>query len=220
MRILFIEDDEDFALSVKLGLDSEGFIVRWITDGEEGLKEGLTSSYDLMILDLSIPNMSGEEICKAIRKNNRTFPIIILTGHQEVASKVNLLNSGADDYMTKPFSFAELIARINAISRRGENIKEDILSFHGFHFDRVRGYLLKDKARIHLRPKELAILRCLLDNRGIILSPTKIIEACWDHEDDLFSNALESHIRKIRIALEDKDHTIIKTINSRGYVIE
>jgi DNA-binding response OmpR family regulator len=220
MRIIVVEDDKDIIRFLKPALESEGFLVDVSEDGEEGEFLAMTNDYDFMILDLNIPNKNGEDICRHIREKNKKFPVLILTGNQEVMTKVSLLNMGADDYMTKPFSFEELLARIKAITRRSDNIKSNILEYGNILLDKENKTVKKDNKEIYLTLKEFSLLEYLMENKGKIVSRGSIIDHVWDMKGDIFSNTIETHISNLRKKLDKDPNKIIKTLPARGYRID
>ncbi|MDD4409109.1 MAG: response regulator transcription factor [Candidatus Pacebacteria bacterium] len=220
MKILIIEDDKDMSIFLKTALKKEGFIVDAVEDGETGQYKALTSYYDLLILDLNLPDKSGEDVCTALRGKQKDFSIIVLTGEQEINKKIELLNLGADDYMTKPFSFEELLARIRAVSRRPKVIEADIIEYKDLTIDLTRGTVKKNNKEIYLTLKEYTLLEFLIRNRGEIVSRNSIVDHVWDMNGSLFSNSIETHLSKLRKKLDKDPNKIIKTVPARGYKID
>ena len=218
MRILVIEDNKQIARTLKASLTNECFAVDVAPDGEKGCFLALTNDYDLVILDYMMPKKDGREVCTTIRKEGKTMPIIILTVKSEIEDKVNLLNLGADDYLTKPYSFEELMARIKALLRRPLQIEPEILQINNLTLDTKKRLVKRAGKEIQLTRKEFMLLQYLMRNKGIILSRGMIMEHVWDMEQDLFSNTIEAHILALRKKL-DRNHSqkLIQTISGMGY---
>ncbi len=219
MKLLVIEDDRKISAFLKAGLEAECFAVDTAYDGEKGLFLAKTNDYDLIILDLILPKLNGQEVCQEIRKKSDT-PIIILSGKNEVQSKINLLNSGADDYINKPFSFSELFSRIKSILRRPKKIKKDVIKIRNLVLDSGKHTLEKNGKEIHLTKKEFMLLEFLMKNQGQVLTRGIIMEHVWDINADPFSNTIETHIRSLRKKIDSGKQKIIKTIPGIGYKIE
>lgn len=223
MKLLIVEDEVSIINFLKPSLESEFFNIDTANDGEEGLAMALNNSYDLIILDIMLPKMNGDEICQAIRAVKNDVPIIMLSAIDEAKKKVALFNCGADDYVTKPFSFEELLARIKALLRRPKKIQSDILQIDDLYLDRNAKTVLKGNKQINLTRKEFLLLEYLMENQGIVLSRGMIMEKVWDMNADPFSNTIESHIVSLRKKINPSRHKksdLIQTISGRGYVIK
>ena len=222
MRLLVIEDEKEILKFLKPALEAECFVVDTSLDGEEGFNLALTNNYDLIILDNMLPHKSGLEICKGIRAAGKKTPIIILSALVDTNKKIELLNAGADDYLTKPFSFRELIARIRTILRRPEEIAEDVMRIDDLELDSKRNEVKRDEKEINLTRKEFILLEYLMRNRGCVLSRGMIMEHVWDMNGDPFSNTIEAHILSLRKKLKTKENQkeLIQTIPGRGYKID
>jgi two-component system, OmpR family, response regulator len=220
MRILIVEDDKGILDFLKCSLEGESFAVDSSEDGEKGLFLALTNDYDLIILDNVLPGKEGLEICTEIRKEGKNTPIIILSVKSEPITKAQLLNAGADDYVAKPFSFEELLARIKAILRRPAVLEKKILRIGDLTLDPA-GQEVKFKGKkIYLTRKEFCLLEYLMKNRGRVLSRGVIMEHVWDINADPFSNTIESHILNLRKKLaKNGAGDLIATIPARGYKI-
>jgi len=216
MKILLIEDDENLISFLNESLKEEGFLVESSNSGLKGINMSIMNNYDIIITDLNLPDEKGENICREIR-NKKETPILVLTGELDTENKIRLLNLGADDYLTKPFSFKELVARIHAISRRPQKIKEAIIQIDNLTIDSYKKKVTYKKKEIYLTTKEFMLLEILASNRGKIISRAEIMDSSWDSNADIFSNAIETHISNIRKKI-DKD--LIKTISGRGYKID
>ena len=221
MRLLIIEDEPDILQSLKKSLKSEGFTVDGAADGIKGFNLARINNYNAIIMDLDLPGKSGDEICRDLRSAGKTTPIIILTVNGNIDSKVSLLEYGADDYLTKPFSFKELLARIKALGRRPKEITENILKIGGLVLDQNRQTVSRNGKEIRLTTKEFEILKYLMLNRGEIVSHNTLLGELWGEEANIFSNSIETHISNIREKITfGKNPDLIKTISGRGYKIE
>lgn len=220
MRILIVEDDELVRTALKQALEAQCFAVDVATDGERGSFMGRTNAYDLVILDNMLPKRRGEQICEDIRKAGKTMPILLLSVQSEVKDKVAALNVGADDYLAKPFSHDELIARVRALMRRPTPIAEEILQFDDISLDVRSQKVMRGKQEIYLTRKEFMLLEYLLRNQGNVVSRSMLIDHVWDSSIDPFSNTIESHILSLRKKIERKRKKIIQTVPGRGYKID
>lgn len=220
MKILLVEDDESISRVLKNGLETELFAVDVATDGEEGSSMARSNDYDLIILDVSLPKKNGQEVLTDIRAKGKTVPVLILSIESETDLKVKLLDSGADDYLNKPFSFKELMARIRALLRRPNKIEAEVLSVDDLKLNTKTHVVTRGGKEIHLTRKEFMLLGLLLQYQGDVISRGIINEHVWDNEADPFSKTIESHIlslrRKINVNGKKK---LIETISGRGYKI-
>lgn len=203
-----------------MALKAVNFAVDSAQDGERGCFLALTNDYDLIILDCNLPKLSGQEIIKKLRADGRETPILVLTVQTEVNNKVDLLNLGADDYLTKPFAISELLARIKAILRRPKNISGEVLKIADLELDADKFLLTKGGSRIKLSSKEFSLLEYLLANKGRVLPRQEIMEHVWDENADPFSNTIEVHIMKLRRKIESPGQQLIFTFSNRGYKID
>ncbi len=221
MRLLLIEDDIDLGLHLKNALESEVFTVDLATDGEYGLILGKIHTYDLVILDNILPKKTGTEVCRELRQAGKTMPIIMLSVQAEVRQKITVLNEGADDYITKPFQFDELLARINAILRRPSGMEKEVLLVSDLTLDSKKHLVKRGDKEIHLTRKELALLEFLMRRQGNVVSRGLIMEHVWDMNADPFSNTIETHILNLRRKI-DRGHSVklIHTVSGRGYKID
>ena len=220
MKIIIIEDDQEVLSFLKRELESHNFSVIAFTNGYDGLSAVLESTYDLIILDLNLPDINGGIICQKIRAAKKMVPVLVLSGEDATSSKTQLLDSGADDYLTKPFHKSELIARINALLRRPLNLSENIIKIADLEFDFLKQSIKRANKEIDLTRTEYLILELLISQAGYIVSRGEIMEKVWDVEADIFSKAIETHILNIRNKI-DKPYKIklIKTVTGRGYKI-
>jgi len=220
MRILLVEDEEKVSRFIVRGLIAESFAVDAAPDGLAGLELATTYNYDLIVLDLMLPGLSGTDLLRRIRINDHRVPILMLTARDAVADKVEHLEAGADDYLTKPFAFAELMARIKALLRRGSVDRQSILRVSDLEVDRLSQRVKRANRRIELTAKEYALLEYLLVNAGRVLSRTMIIEHVWDQSFDGATNIVDVYVRHLRGKVDDgHDQKLIRTVRGVGYKI-
>ena len=221
MRILVIDDEKEVRDMLCRHLRAECFAVDTAEDGTEGSYLARTNNYDLIILDNMLPEKSGMRVCEEIRRTKSGVPILMLSVLGETRQKVSLINSGADDYMVKPFSFDELTARVRALLRRPKKIEGDILYHDGLTLDTKQQNINLEGTDIYLTRKEFMLLEYLMRNLGTVLSRGMIMEHVWDMSSDPFSNTIESHILSLRKKLgTNSDRQFIKTVPGRGYKID
>lgn len=221
MRVLVVEDEREIVNFLKKSLEAELFAVDVAEDGEKAIALARTTNYDLIILDNVLPKKTGLEVCRAVRQSKKDVPILVLSVNSETTTKVELLNAGADDYLSKPFSLDELIARIRALLRRPTKTEKEALEIDDLILDTKRGTVTRGKKEIHLTRKEFMLLEYLLRNRGIVVSRGMILEHVWDMHADPFSNTIESHITSLRRKIDAKRKAgLIRTVTGRGYKID
>jgi len=221
MRILVVEDQLEISNLLKFSLEAECFSVDVAEDGEKGSVLGRTNDYDVIILDNLMPKKTGLEVCQEIRRRGKTTPILVLSVKSDVATKVQLLNAGADDYLIKPFSLEELMARIRALLRRPDQVKDDVLHAKDVTLDAKKQIVTSGGKEVYLTRKEFMLLEYLMRNRGTVLSRGMIMEHVWDMNADPFSNTIESHILSLRRKIDaGKKEKLIHTIPGRGYKID
>lgn len=220
MRILLVEDETNVAAFIKKGLEEEFYTVDVAADGSEGLLMAMTNEFDLMIVDVMLPELSGIELCKRLREKSIKTPLLLLTAIGSVESKVEGLEGGADDYLTKPFAFSELLARIKALMRRASDTVSE-LSLADLRIDLLSRRVFRGEKEIILTQKEFSILEYLLRNKGRILSRTQIIENIWGYNFDPSTNIVDVHIRYLREKIDiDFDEKLIHTVRGAGYVLK
>lgn len=221
MKLLIIEDDKKIAGLLKKSFEAELFSVDVALDGEQGVLLANVNEYDVIILDLGLPKKSGEEVCVEIRNKRSGVPILMLSANADISSKVNLLDSGADDYVSKPFSFQEVLARVHALLRRQKRLEEKILQVGDLTLDSARHVVKKANQEIHLTKKEFMFLELLMKNKGAVVSRGMIFEHVWDMNADPFSNTIEVHVRNLRRKTgADGGSFVVNTVSGRGYKIE
>lgn len=222
MKLLIVEDDEGVMTFIKKGLSESGYIVDCAYDGEEGIFFATTQSYNLIILDIMLPKANGFEILQTIRGKNIKTPVIFLTAKDDQLDVVKGLTLGADDYIIKPFAFAELLARIQAVLRRGHNIFEtNTLIIEDLMLDRLKRTASRNNVLIELSTKEFQLLDYMMANKDYVLTRTMILENVWGYNFDTNSNIIDVHINRLRNKV-DKGHDVklIHTIKGAGYVVK
>lgn len=222
MRILLVEDEKPLANAVKEGLMENGFVVDTAYDGESALtKLEIEESYDLIILDIMLPKLDGVTLLKKIREIGYKMPVLMLTAKGEIETKVKTFGIGADDYLTKPFDFRELLARIHALLRREKAIKTSIIKIEDLEIDTQKMTVVRAGRKIDLTRKEYQILLYLAMNRGRIVEKRELENHLWDENASLWSDTLRTHIKNIRRKVDANfEKKIIKTIPGVGYEIE
>ncbi len=221
MRILIIEDEKKVASFIKKGLEEEYFAADVAYDGREGLKLVTSEEYDVIIMDVMLPFIDGFTLVKEIRKQNILTPVLMLTVKDSIKDKVQGLDAGADDYLTKPFAFEELIARLRALLRRNENSKSSNLTAGDLLIDLLSHKVVRKSREIVLTPKEYSILEYLMRNRNKVVSRTKLIEHVYDYHFDTETNIIDVYINKLRSKFDSPDDLpLIHTIRGVGYILK
>jgi two-component system copper resistance phosphate regulon response regulator CusR len=220
MRILLVEDEEKVSRFVATGLKAEQFAVDTVRDGATGLQMALDSEYDLLIVDLMLPGLSGTELIRRLREKNTSVPIVVLTARDAVVDKVNNFEAGADDYLTKPFAFAELLVRVKALLRRGSVNRANVLKVADLEVDRVAHQVKRRGTSIKLTSKEYALLEYLAINPGRVLSRTMIVEHVWDQSFEGLTNIVDVYVRQLRSKVDEPfGHRLIHTVRGAGYFL-
>lgn len=221
MRILVIEDEKELCDSIKEGLILDGYEVDACYNGLDGEEMATIETYDLILLDLTLPDMDGMDILKSVRSQNALVPILILSARVQTEDKVEGLDRGANDYLTKPFDFSELEARIRSLTRRKFEQKSIYLSFYGLEMDTKTRRLHYNNEEIFLTKKEMGILEYLLLNQERVVSQEEIIEHVWNNEVNEFSNSIRVHISALRKKLREKmGHDPIVNKVGQGYILK
>jgi len=222
MRILIIEDDHRIANTVKKGLEQEHFAVDVVYDGQDGFDQASVESYDIIILDRMLPGIDGMKVCKNLRKENIHTPILMLTAKSQINDRVEGLDSGADDYLTKPFSFSELVARVRALCRRPKKTIGAIFKVQELMFDPMMFHVERFGEKINLSSREFSLLEYLLRNVNNVVSKDQIIAHVWNYDADVLPNTVEVTVRNIRQKIESpfpNKPQVIETVRGFGYKI-
>jgi heavy metal response regulator len=220
VRILVIEDEKKVAEFIRRGLREEGYAVDIAHDGNEGLYMAMNAEYDLILLDVMLPRMDGFDVCTRVRSEGLHVPILMLTAKDGVRYKVKGLDAGADDYLTKPFAFEELLARIRALVRKRYQHKDTLLKVGDLVLDIVSHRVIRGEREIKLTTKEYALLEYLMLNPGAVITRTMISEHVWDINFDTFTNVIDVYISYLRKKIDrDSEIKLIHTIKGRGYII-
>lgn len=222
MKILVVEDETKTGNYLKQGLLEAGFIVDLARDGEDGLHDALTVNYDLVILDVMLPGIDGWAVLRGIRAAGKEIPVIFLTARDQIDDRVHGLELGADDYLVKPFAFAELLARVRTLLRRGSKSKEsEVLRAADLELDLIRRRATRSGKRIDLTAKEFALLELLLRRQGEVLPRSLIASQVWDMNFDSDTNVIEVAIKRLRAKVDDDfEPKLIRTVRGMGYVLE
>jgi len=219
---MIVEDEPKMGDYLKQGLVEAGYVVDLLRDGIDGLHQGLTGDYDLVILDVMLPGMDGWQILQALRRAGKDFPILFLTARDHVDDRVKGLEMGADDYLVKPFAFSELLARVRTLLRRGAKSRgAEVLSAADLELDLIRRRVTRGGSRIELTAKEFALLELLLRRQGEVLPRSLIASQVWDMNFDSDTNVIEVAVRRLRGKIdEDFEVKLIHTVRGMGYVLD
>lgn len=221
MRILIVEDDKKLAAFLKRGLEEEHYAVDVCGNGVEAVYYAQLNPYDIIILDILLPGKDGFTVCKELREKSIFTPIIMLTAKDSIEDKVTGLSEGADDYITKPFSFEELLARIRALLRRSQDYKTKVLKVGDLELDPFKRSVTRGRKKIDLTGKEYALLEYLMRNKGRVVTQSMIIEHVWDMNYEGLSNIVNVYITRLRKKIdEDFEIKLIQTIRGHGYKID
>jgi len=220
MKILIVEDEHLIANAIKKGLEQEHYTADLAFDGEKGFDLASSGEYDLILLDLMLPKIDGIEVCRQLRQQPIHTPILILTAKSQLEDKIKGLNSGADDYLTKPFAFEELLARIRALTRRPQKSASEIITVSDLSLNLSTYEVTRQGKQINLSSKEYSLLECLMRHTNKILNKDQLIQHVWSYESDILPNTIEVYIRNLRQKI-DKNFSkkLIQTIRGFGYKI-
>jgi two-component system copper resistance phosphate regulon response regulator CusR len=221
MRILLVEDEPRMANVIAKGLREQSYAVDVAEDGDTGLYQASLNDYDLIVLDVLLPQRDGYEVCRELRTRGDTTPVLMLTARASVDDRITGFDAGADDYLTKPFSFRELLARIRALLRRDSQLRPDVLEVEDLVLDSASHRVARANKEVQLTAKEYALLEYLARRRGQLVSRTEIAAHVWDDSFDPFSNTIEVYMNRLRKKI-DGDHPIklLHTRRGEGYILE
>ena len=220
MRLLVVEDEKKVSSFIKKGLEEEGYAVDAAHDGEEGLYMALDNVHDLIILDIQLPKMDGLQVLQEIRKQKVKTPVLLLTVRATIEDKVLGLDSGADDYLTKPFVFQEFVARIRALLRRRVEVDPAVLQVADLSLDPSRRIVIRGKEKIDLSPREFSLLDYFMRNPGRVLTRTMITEHVWDYDFDTDTNVIDVYVNYLRKKIDaGRMPKLIHTVRGVGYVM-
>jgi two-component system copper resistance phosphate regulon response regulator CusR len=222
MKILYVEDDPEAQAFVSRALRESGFVVDTAGDGPAGLELAATGAYDVVILDVKLPGMSGFDVLRRLRRAGSDAPVLFLTAQGDVTDRIEGLELGADDYLAKPFALAELVARLRAIARRQlRNAKDGVLRVGDLVVDTERHHVERGGRRIQLTPKEFQLLEYLASNAGYVVSRSMIAEKIWGYGLESYSNAIDVHVNNLRKKVDRASgRKLIHTAKGLGYVLE
>lgn len=221
MKVLIVEDEHLIAQSVKKGLEQEGYTADVAYDGVMGLEMALDGGYDVILLDLMLPKMDGVTVCRELRSEGNHTPVLMLTARGELRDKVTGLDSGADDYLTKPFAFDELLARIRALKRRPHDLSTETLRTSDLSLDTTSFEVTRAGRKIGLSQREFALLEYLLRHAGKIVTKDQIINSVWNYDADILPNTVEVYIRYLRNKIDAPfKKPLIHTVRGFGYKLE
>ena len=221
MRLLVVEDEKKVARFVKKGLEEEGYAIDVAPDGEEGLGMALDGVHDLIILDIHLPRMDGLGVLQELRKKKVTTPVLLLTVRAAIEDKVLGLDAGADDYLTKPFAFQELLARVRALLRRRAEAEAPVLQVSDLTLDPARRLASRGGEKIELTPKEFTLLAYFMRNPGRVLTRTMISEHVWDYDFDTMTNVIDVYVNYLRKKIDaGREPKLIHTVRGAGYVLK
>jgi two-component system OmpR family response regulator/two-component system copper resistance phosphate regulon response regulator CusR len=220
MEVLIVEDDEVLGKALRRGLEEAGHRCTWVKNGDKGYAAAQSQKCDTIVLDLMLPDRSGIDVLKGLRAEGIRTPVLILTALGSVEERVDGLNAGADDYMVKPFSFTELLARLAAISRRSLNLNATQLKVGPLSLDLSLRRVTRDGVEIDLTPTEFSLLEFLMRNAGQVLTRKMLCEHLWDSYWEGVTNVIEVHVTRLRAKIDrDFDQSLLQTVRGRGYVL-
>lgn len=221
MRILVVEDDRKVARFLERALQEEGYAVDVARDGAEGAMKARIGDYDLLVLDVMLPGRSGLEVARELRREERTVPILLLTARDSKEDVVAGLDAGADDYLTKPFSLSEVLARVRALMRRGGSSRSERLTYGDVEIDRIRHEARRKGTLLDITPREFALLEYFLLHAEQVVRRTELLEKVWDMSFDPMSNVIDVHVANLRRKLKGANSdTLIHTVRGVGYILE
>jgi len=221
MRILVVEDERKVASFIKRGLEEEGYAVDVAADGDEGLAMGLQDIYDVIVLDIRLPKLDGLQVLKGLRQEKVMTPVLLLTVRATIEDKVLGLDAGADDYLTKPFAFQELVARVRALLRRRPAADPAVLQVADLVLDPARRSVSRGGEKIELTPREFALLDYFMRHPGRVLTRTMIAEHVWDYDFDTSTNVIDVYVNYLRRKIDaGREPKLLHTVRGVGYVLK
>jgi heavy metal response regulator len=221
MRLLVVEDEKKVASFIKKGLEEEGYAVDLAADGEAGAAMACDGVHDLIVLDINLPKKDGLAVLKELRQNRITAPVLLLTVRAAVEDRVLGLDTGADDYLTKPFAFQELLARVRALLRRGSVAEQPVIEVADLKLDPARRLVYRGEVKIDLTSKEFTLLDYFMRNRDRVLTRTMIAEHVWDYAFDTSTNVIDVYVNYLRKKIDSgRDPKLIQTVRGVGYVLK
>jgi two-component system, OmpR family, response regulator len=221
MRLLIVEDEPKMARVLRRGLEEEGYAIDMSADGVDALHMATENEYDAVILDVMLPELDGVEVCRQMRERGRWAPVLMLTAKDAITDRVRGLDSGADDYLTKPFSFDELLARLRSLVRRGVRERPVVIRVGPLTMDPARRRVRHSGTDVQLSAKEYALLEYFMRHPGEVLSRTRILEHVWDYNYDGGSNVVDVYVRYLRKKIDEPFGTsLLRTIRGAGYVLD
>jgi DNA-binding response OmpR family regulator len=220
VRILVVEDDRKVASFLERGLREEGYAVDVAHHGDDGLMKANVHDYDLAVLDVMLPGKTGLEIVRELRRNERPVPVLMLTARDSTDDVVRGLDAGADDYLTKPFSFDELLARVRALLRRGSGTRQERLIYDDIELDRLKHAAFRAGTELDLTPREFQLLEFFLLRPETVVRRTELLEKVWDLSFDPMSNVVDVHVGNLRKKLREHGDPVIHTVRGVGYILE
>ncbi len=221
MRILLVEDDARMASFIRRGLKEENYTVDLAKNGEEGLYLAQLNPYDLIILDLLLPKKSGLEVLRDLRRERVTVPVLILTAKDKPSDKATGLDSGADDYLVKPFSFEEFLARVRALLRRRGDLLETVLRVADLQVDTLKRQVLRAGKEIFLTSREYSLLEFMIRHKNQVVTRSALAEKVWEHDFDTFSNVIDVLVARLRRKIDGDFHPrLLQTVRGSGYILQ
>jgi two-component system OmpR family response regulator len=219
MRVLLVEDDHALVAALVDGFTTAGMAVDHARSGERALELLAVASYDVLVLDIGLPGIDGQTLTRQLRARNVAVPILILTARAGVEDRVEGLDAGADDYLPKPFAFPELLARMRALTRRGDAVVPTVLRVGDVELDPARFIVRRSGERVVLTTKEFAILEYLMRHTGELVTRSALLESCWDESYEGVSNLVDVHVSRLRRKLELADRPVLQTIRGAGFIL-
>lgn len=221
MKVLVVEDEKKISRFIKKGLEEQGFVVDLCHHGDEGYALARTQAYDVLVLDIMLPGRDGLSIVKNLREQKNAVPVILLTARAELNERIEGLNVGADDYLTKPFFVEELVARIHALARRRTGQETSLLQLDDLVLNLITREVLRDKTRIELTPREFNILEVMMRAPGRVLTRTQLLERVWGYDFDPQTNLVDVNIQRLRKKIDLSGHKpLIETLRGVGYRVK